>query len=1506
MGDVKTIIQKWIAILIILVLFMGQYAITGFLATSYAIDLLATQSENVQFRAYFKNGQEELTEIQKSIDSKDLKLNIAVAVKNQGYFNGQISLANAGFKLDEATTNNYISKIENNVIYLKQINAEETANIEVGIKYFEEDKIQASTLNQTTTVKLNGTYTGSNGNTTIDSGSDVKVIWNIPENTKAELASKIQTNSAYSVNGENKKIVQFLTSSKLTNNAYPVKNTQITATIPAGATNIEVHKRTTKATNGEQEFTSANYNVENNVLTINVNNTETEGNISWMKGVLDIFVVTYEYPESVELSEQTITVNEKITAQNNTELNAEQVQLTLTETKDGIASVSKQEKESSIYKGKIYSGEGRDYTSYTLVYVDYASGVSSMEITEIGGMYGKEVNQFSIGRTDSTIFGNYNLIKNVKVNKEKVASVLGNTWELTIGNNTITNETEADSNGDITVQLPDKTDNVTIKTSKPVNNGSFIIETTKNLSNIKNPSLGNTEKYTREELKEFKNIADMAWIEKNNIQSTDTTYLYNITLKDTETNASLQSEQTALIAGSNSQSLNLTAVLETKGEHQDLYKNPEIKIKLPSQVKNVSFAQKPQLIQANGLELTDENYKVIEENGQKALSIKLTGEQTNYPGQAVQGTTISIKTNVEIDKNAQNSQEEIVMTYTNENATKYTDNGTEKVNVQISAAQAQSGNEDGSTGSGSQSGNQGSSTGNEGQGTGSGTQQTANAELQYEVSASVGGKAIANGDIVKAGEIITYTAKITNPSSEEKTGLKIEANVPENTTLIQVNPKYPKLDEVTDEYIDGEDYYSKLENNEVKQENISIEAGKVYSYTFMVMVNENITEEKNIEEKIKFSENNVQKEEKTIVNKISPAKFSLICMPIDRRPNEKLVSGFSYTYGIEIKNLTNEEQNNVKLLLNISDALNINSIDWYLDEKEIGKIQLENNILNFESIPANKTAKIYISATVTAIKENENKLVLSKMQAQLTDSEGIKYNSNELIDTIEGVLINVEASSKATTKVEKQGYVSSGDIITYTYKIRNTGTQNADELEITNNFSRYLSLDALAIDGKNYEYEKIELNTETAEYDEIKVNKGLEVGKEMTLEITGKVINNLPSKDSLKITNKLSILSKGAMVAETNEIVYNIEAKSGESEDTSGDNNSNTNTEDNHGSNVGDNSEDINIPNKNAISGTAWLDSNTNGQRDSNETLLDGIKATLFDIEKNEEVSSTTTNSNGIYYFTNVTSGKYVVIFDYDTEKYRLTTYQAEGVSSTDNSDVENVTMTINGENKRVASTDTLTLNEDSITNIDIGLTEAKKFDLSLAKTISKVSVSNTEGNKTVDFSDTNLAKVEIKGKYLKGSVVMVEYKIRVTNNGEVAGYAKKIVDYKPAELKFNSKLNPDWYKSGNELYTESIANEIIDPGETKEITLVLTKTMTASNTGLTNNKAEIDEYYNSQGIVDENGEKDDDVSQADLIVSVSTGAAVKYIIITLIISLILASISYVIIKKIIILNTTI
>ena len=1516
MGNVKVFIQKWVAIMIILVILLGQYAITGFLATSYAIDLLTTQSDNVQFRAYFKNGEEELTDIEKSIDAKDIKLKIDVAVKNEGYFNGKISLQDAGFKLGQATANDYIKEIKDNEIILKQINANETATIEVGIEYFEDDKIQASTLSQKTIVKLVGKYTNSVGNVDIDSGNGVKVTWKMPENVKAELAAKIQTNSTYKVNEANKKVVQFLTSSKLTNNAYPVKNTYITATIPTGATNVEVHKRTTKATNGEQEFTSANYNVENDILTININNTEEEGKISWMKNVLDIFVVTYEFPENADLSTQKITINEKITAQNNSELNAEQVQLSLSEEKDGIASISKQEGETSIYKGKIYTG-GRDITSYSIVHVDYVDGVKDIEISEENSKYIKEVEENgTINKVESDADID---IKTLKINKEKVASVLGNIWNLTIGETTITNESQADSNGDVIIQLPVGTKTITIKTSKPISNGTFIVETTKRILKTD---------YTRQQIKEFTKLKDSSSIKytKNNNDTFTFTSSYNINLKDTESKASLQCEQTALIASAEKQELNLTAVLESRGDNQDLYKNPELKIKLPQQVKDVTYKQMPQLMHAdNGLELTEGNYKVIEENGQKVLSIKLTGEQTYYLGEAITGTTISIKTEVEIDQTATNSDEEIVMTYTNENATKYTDNGTQKVNIQIASAQSQGGNEGQSGNEGGNTGNQGQN-GNEGGNSGSGAQgqggnqagDNINSELRYAVSAKVGGKNIAEGDTIKAGEVVTYTATITNAGTTNKTGLKIDVNLPENTTLIEVNPNYPKYNEERDEYTKGEEYYSKTEQTTtLKQENISIGAGKDYTYSFMVMANENITEEKNIEAKFSFSENNEKKDEKTISNKISPAKLQVICAPLYRKPNDNLEADYNYKYEIKITNLTNEEQRNIKLILNKNEALSINIIDWYIEDEGQGIIELNNNTLSFDSIAANQTIKVTINATANAIKENENQLKTTKINAQATDSEGNTYRSNELEERIVGVLAKIEATSQATTELTTQGYVKPNDKIKYVFKIKNTGIKDAERLTIIDEISKYLNIETFIIDGENCEYEKEVLTTENTEYDRLEIVKELKAGKEITLEIVGKVIEELPEKENLKITNKLEIYSDGIKIDETDEITYNIEVPKTEEynpEDyivkddtgTDGDSTGDNGTRGDNAGNSGTGTDgSTTIPNKNAISGTAWLDENGNGKRDVNEKYLEGIKATLFDIEKNAEVGSTTTNTNGLYYFTNVNNGKYVVIFEYDKGKYTLTKYHSEEANSNNNSDAENVTMKINGENKKVASTDTLTLNENSIGNIDIGLVEAKKFDLSLSKTISKVTVSNAEGNKSIKYSDTNLAKVEIKGKYLKGSVVLIEYKIKVTNNGELPGYAKKIVDNKPSDLKFNSKLNKDWYQSGNTLYTTSLANTIIEPGETKEITLVLTKTMTESNTGLTNNKAEIEEYYNSQGVIDENSSQYDDISGADLIISVSTGIAIRYIIITLLISLTIATISYVIIKKVIKENTT-
>lgn len=148
-----------------------------------------------------------------------------------------------------------------------------------------------------------------------------------------------------------------------------------------------------------------------------------------------------------------------------------------------------------------------------------------------------------------------------------------------------------------------------------------------------------------------------------------------------------------------------------------------------------------------------------------------------------------------------------------------------------------------------------------------------------------------------------------------------------------------------------------------------------------------------------------------------------------------------------------------------------------------------------------------------------------------------------------------------------------------------------------------------------------------------------------------------------------------------------------------------------------------------------------------------------------------------------------------------------------------------------------------------------------------------------------------------------MEYGIKVTNCGEVDAYASKIVDYMSSEFKFSSELNKDWYQSGENIYNASLANEKIPAGESREVKLILTKQMTEDNTGLINNTAEIAEQYNEAGFEDTNstpGNKkqgENDMSSADIIISVKTGA-VTYVAWTIVIIAIIGLGVFIIKKK--------
>ena len=77
---------------------------------------------------------------------------------------------------------------------------------------------------------------------------------------------------------------------------------------------------------------------------------------------------------------------------------------------------------------------------------------------------------------------------------------------------------------------------------------------------------------------------------------------------------------------------------------------------------------------------------------------------------------------------------------------------------------------------------------------------------------------------------------------------------------------------------------------------------------------------------------------------------------------------------------------------------------------------------------------------------------------------------------------------------------------------------------------------------------------------------------------------------------------------------------------------------------------------------------------------------------------------------------------------------------------------------------------------------------------------------------------------------------------------------------------------------------------------------MTESNTGLTNNKAEIETAYNSMGIpnttIDEDNEGTQKAGSADAIIGVKTGTAASYVALTLTTIIVIMGLAYLVNKK--------
>ena len=191
----------------------------------------------------------------------------------------------------------------------------------------------------------------------------------------------------------------------------------------------------------------------------------------------------------------------------------------------------------------------------------------------------------------------------------------------------------------------------------------------------------------------------------------------------------------------------------------------------------------------------------------------------------------------------------------------------------------------------------------------------------------------------------------------------------------------------------------------------------------------------------------------------------------------------------------------------------------------------------------------------------------------------------------------------------------------------------------------------------------------------------------------------------------------------------------------------------------------------------------------------------------------------------------------------------------------------------------------------DTEIIKLKYFDLALQKWVSKAIIIEdgkekvTETRHNGDMKPEPVVKVDLKKSKVKNVVVKFEYKIRVENQGQIAGYAKEVSDYIPQGLKFVKDDNQNWREVDGKIVTNQLEDTLLQPGESTTISVILTWINDSNNLGLKTNIAEIsedaDDHGNSITDIDStpNNQVDgeDDQDNAPVIITVRTGETTIY-----------------------------
>lgn len=1622
--------EKVIAVMLVITLagvnfiFLGSYSVSYALSNSEITgQTTSTENANVEFNAYLGEGEHIITA---NAESQDTKLHIDVKVKKSGYLkNATIAIKDANFKINGNVVNEHVQNIKNNEITLKQINNGSNITLDVPISILDTNQIPVDNFEKESKIVFNGTYIDGDGKEKkVSKEITNRISWK--NEAKSMLKAEMTKFIPYAQNEKHGVMIQAKVQSGIIEGKLPIKETNIELNVPeidnVKPTSVAVSANKTEATDGNKNginFTSDNYayDSETGIVKISVKNTADEnGQVSWVKSVQDEYLVTFIF-DGQELYNKAITegidlkanIASKIAVYNNEEtivetsaeyeLKAEKKMGTIVD----FDVLTNQE----IAKGNIYANydaKAKAETNYGVKYIATIHDLDLTESIEFKQNYDKFIT--SDEEEGSTTVGNKNYAynKNVKISEEVFAKMLGEEGSIELLDEngkvigTINKETEKDENGNYVLDISSLNNNQLImKTSKPISVGKIEIEIEKAIK-------GDID-YSREQMKSFVKM-------KTELSGTaaETTIkdAEEIDLKEVKSIAQIEISKKNLTTVVKNENVEIRAVLDTSSLNNALYKNPTLKIKLPSYIEKLDI-KSANLLMDGGLKV--KSAKVEKENDSLVLNVAFEGTQTEYTiGAEYKGTILVLNTDLTVKTLTPSNKNKIEMAYTNANTVSTNKSGIVEAEVNFVAP--------------------------EGIVAANGiTNYAKNAKEIMSISdeskevtidtftekkiATITGKVVNNygnkiTNVVILGRLPAKDNKKID--TDESLGSTFDATLHTAIGLAGIDSKnytiyYSNHSDATTDLANTNNGWTTKAMTTAKSymivtKDYEMQTGETIEFKYNIEIPANLTYNSSSYEMYKVYYTNVSS-----IGTMAETKTSAILGASTGEGPElqvKLEStaetvreGQIVKMKVEVKNTGSTTATNAKANITLPEyvtfmeyvtgngfyeeepktkAINLGTLapgksaraSYYIKIKNItDKVSAEadkeypKEIVNQVNITADEVAtgipsneyKMNVQKgkiAVEMISDTSESQVLKNNQvveytinvenislagdlknvivtipladgvayksAVLKDkweddkgiTEGITYNkeSNTVsvkIDTLTSrkvIILETEMqkfegylSMKATAKADgteehysniteyaaeiaelevseltsTPKYVKEGDKLTYKLKVSNKGKATIYGIKITDTLPEELDFVEAT-----YTYSGATNKITTLKDGKVVIDiNQLGTGQTTNITIVGKP-KLLEDKNDKQIKNTASVVAKNVSKIETNTVTNTIEYNEELRNQQPGENPTTSKK-------------------KYKITGTAWLDNNKNGKRDQDEEILADIPVVLIYKKDNSVVKDpdtkqemrTKTGSNGTYQFNNVPNGQYLVLFLYDASKYSLTSYHVKEVDEGVNSDAIDINITFDGERRVAGITDVIKVTDSNIRDIDIGLYSAEKFDLRLDKYVSKITLTTpTIGTTTYTYNNEQTTKVEVLEKNIGESSIVIEYKIVVKNEGAVSGYVKKVVDYLPAYTKFSTELNKDWYLSENgNVYNSSLANEKIEPGQSKEMTLILTAKITEESIGkVINNNAEIYESYNEQGLKDidstpgNKASEEDDMSKADVVLGIVTGKPIMYI----------------------------